>query len=218
MQVSDRDRLIAKIKKCLALSRSSNANEAATALRQAQALMSQHGVTLDDVEGAGVEEAMMKTRETKNAGTYLMALMQLVCKAFGVRAAINTGYSTCRVYYIGPRGRVELAVYAHTVIDRAVRNGWEQARHSFRGLSARGARLGYRLGFLRSVESQVQALAPTEAEERAMQRHLNGTTKAVKVRGSAEIDMRAAMMGLRDGEGLSLSVPVSQQVKALSHE
>ena len=39
------DRILDKIKKCLKLSASSNANEAATALRQAQAMMAEYNIT-----------------------------------------------------------------------------------------------------------------------------------------------------------------------------
>ena len=39
------ERVIRKIKRCLALSKSSNENEAATAMRQAQALMREYRLT-----------------------------------------------------------------------------------------------------------------------------------------------------------------------------
>ena len=44
------ERVIRKIKHCLALAQSANENEAATALRQAQALMREHRLTDMDVK------------------------------------------------------------------------------------------------------------------------------------------------------------------------
>ena len=45
----DQEKIIDKIKKCLALAKSDNPHEAATALRQAQKLMEQHNLTEQDI-------------------------------------------------------------------------------------------------------------------------------------------------------------------------
>ncbi len=45
-----RDKALAKIKKCLALGRSTNPHEAAAAMRQAQKLMAEHGLNDTDVK------------------------------------------------------------------------------------------------------------------------------------------------------------------------
>ena len=46
--------VIEKIKKCLALSKSANQHEAATALRQAQSLMEKYNIDADDSELLGL--------------------------------------------------------------------------------------------------------------------------------------------------------------------
>ena len=57
--MSDIDpKILGKIKKCLALSGSSNPNEAATALRQAHALMAKHGVSTHEITMADKLKAM----------------------------------------------------------------------------------------------------------------------------------------------------------------
>lgn len=48
---------IEKIKKCLALSKSANQHEAATALRQAQSLMEKYNIDADDAELLGIVDA-----------------------------------------------------------------------------------------------------------------------------------------------------------------
>jgi len=50
------ERIIRKIKRCLALSQSSNENEAATAMRQAQSLMYEYRLTEMDVRLSEVGE------------------------------------------------------------------------------------------------------------------------------------------------------------------
>lgn len=53
----DKDRIIDKIRKCLALSNSANEHEAAAALRQAQKLMELYRVSDAELLAAGVGEA-----------------------------------------------------------------------------------------------------------------------------------------------------------------
>lgn len=56
----DNEKIIDKIKKCLALSRSANEHEAEAALRQARKLMEAHGVTDLDIEAAEAQERRRK--------------------------------------------------------------------------------------------------------------------------------------------------------------
>ena len=55
---NDHDKILDKIKKCLALSSSSNEHEAAIALRQAQKLMELHGISDIDVKAAQAQEKL----------------------------------------------------------------------------------------------------------------------------------------------------------------
>ena len=59
----DKERILEKIKKCLALSKSANEHEAAQALKQAQALMREYGITDIEVELSAVKETGAALRE-----------------------------------------------------------------------------------------------------------------------------------------------------------
>ncbi len=59
----DKERILEKIKKCLALSKSANEHEAAQALKQAQALMREYGITDIEVELSAVTETGAALRE-----------------------------------------------------------------------------------------------------------------------------------------------------------
>jgi hypothetical protein len=64
------ERVIRKIKRCLALSKSSNENEAATAMHQAQALMREYRLTELDVRLSDVDEVQSeKSRANRRPGT-----------------------------------------------------------------------------------------------------------------------------------------------------
>ena len=52
----DKEKILDKIKKCLALSKSANEHEAAQALKQAQALMEKHEVNAVDIALSEVSE------------------------------------------------------------------------------------------------------------------------------------------------------------------
>ena len=64
----DKDDILRKIEKCLALAKSSEPAEAAAALRQAQALMREHGVSQLEAQAIGARECSVKAA-ARRAGT-----------------------------------------------------------------------------------------------------------------------------------------------------
>lgn len=81
------DRIIDKVKKCIALSKSDNPHEAAAALRQAQALMRKHGIdeagiAASEISAADVEH---KSGNTARPPAWETMLMMLIGTAFGCK-------------------------------------------------------------------------------------------------------------------------------------
>ena len=124
-----KDNIIKRIKKCLAIAGDSAAtsNEAATALRQAQALMREYDLSMIDVENADfkiTQEFMKMARQQPKWKRYLFSS---IAKAFGVHVMrtcelnqttkrYEDGYS-----FYGINERPELAQYAFDVIMRQLR-------------------------------------------------------------------------------------------------
>ncbi|WP_375139129.1 DUF2786 domain-containing protein [Pseudomonas entomophila] len=79
------ERVIRKIKRCLALSASSNETEATTAMRQAQALMREYRLTEVDVRLSDVGEVDSKEYRITRRPTWDRQLSAIVARAFGVR-------------------------------------------------------------------------------------------------------------------------------------
>ena len=73
---------MARIKKCLALGKSSNPHEAAAAMRQAQKLMAMAGVTAEDVALAGITEAKLGL-PSKTLPRWHHVLIATVASGFG---------------------------------------------------------------------------------------------------------------------------------------
>lgn len=78
----DRDQALSKIKKCLELAKSANQTEAATALRQAQALMREHGLDEQGIELASVTEHDVQAKFLPML-TWEAELISMVAEAFG---------------------------------------------------------------------------------------------------------------------------------------
>lgn len=78
----NREEALKKIKKCLAMSRSANEAEAATALRQAQKLMEQFKLEETDISLLDVGEAKARASSSA-ANAWELRLVRLVASAFG---------------------------------------------------------------------------------------------------------------------------------------
>jgi len=84
------DRIIRKIQRCLDLSKSSNENEAATALRHAMALMEKHNISEEHLVNARVASHAVNTVYSgRVCPRYVRNLAGIVAQAFQVRGYIS---------------------------------------------------------------------------------------------------------------------------------
>lgn len=116
--MSGRDKIIDKIKKCLALSASSNEHEAAAALRQAKILMESHGVTEVDVLAAQADERRAKSGAKSKPANWEAMLVAKIADAFNCRVIYASGFwnrlgEWC---FIGCGAAPEVAQYVFSVL------------------------------------------------------------------------------------------------------
>lgn len=195
-----REKVLDRIRKCLALSKSANEHEAAAALRQAQKMMDQHGVSEDDVAGVEYVSAQVVTdyewkdsprRDVRNFMRHLRGekvrpgsvphavatVVGLIMHSCGVGAVYEKqprgrkGETFYAVRYFGRRGRVEVAVHAHVVVARAVKRAWR--RHLDEDPHVKGvagARAGFYAGWCRSVYAKVHALVDDPNDREMIER------------------------------------------------
>jgi hypothetical protein len=116
--MSENDRILDKIKKCMAMAGSSNEHEAASALRQAQALMKKHGISHDEVRLSNVETATANAGKSKNPPRYNHMLVHLISSAFSVRPIYHEGFEFTRIEFIGFDSQPEIASYCYEVLYR----------------------------------------------------------------------------------------------------
>lgn len=177
-----RDEALQKIKKCLALAASPEAHEAAAAMRQAQKLMQQFGLSETDVGLADVEEARTTARSV-TLTDWEAALVNLVAEAFGCEVFTGKqhgwpmlGQRTARVFtFVGIGPAAEVAMYAYDVLSRQCAKGRKahmakQPRNCKTATkSARGD--AYAMGWVAGVRAKLPAPTPSEKHEQLLRKY-----------------------------------------------
>lgn len=127
-QTVDYRKIIDKIAKCLRLSESGNPNEAASALRQARRLMQKYAVSEDEIHAAKVAEAAMNTGLSYTPPFWVLALGNLVARAFDCELFVARQFGCQPEYrFIGMGHGPEVSTYTFNVLLRQL----NQARDDF---------------------------------------------------------------------------------------
>jgi hypothetical protein len=239
-------RILAKIKKCLALGSSPNPNEAATAMRQAAALMRQHGVDAHNVTMAEIDKSTAKvhTMSRDKPANWEAALASTVAKAFGCQVLIrrNTVPKQYRHYlnegqfiFIGQKGQSEVAAYTVDVLARkckAARQKWfaQYGRELGSVLGGRGktTRMGdaFAEGWVAGIDKLVANFANPPGIAEAIDRHIfemnvgdSAPTRKINADEVGLGERFAAAAGIRAASGESLYRPMSAKApnQAIEH-
>ncbi|MEX3614806.1 MAG: DUF2786 domain-containing protein [Burkholderia gladioli] len=170
----DRRTALEKIRKCLALSRSSEAHEAAAALRQAQKLMAQFGVDHSERLAVDASETWSKSRSTSRPVRYEVALANVVADAYGCdlifRRQLNeSGLNVVGGYaFIGIAPSPEIAQYTFDVFAlqlRAARRAYIEAKLRRCGPRNKTARADeFCEGWVWAVRRQLQETIRTDEQ------------------------------------------------------
>lgn len=176
--MNDHEKIIAKIKKCLALSASSNEHEAAAALRQARKLMEEHGIDDQDIQAAEAEERRAKSAAKSQPANWETVLATKVGNAFGCRVLFSSGWwnrpgEWC---FIGCGMEPEVAQYAFAVLHRqGKRARQEHIKAALKRCKAatktRRADL-FSEGWVLSVVSKITAFAGNEQKSTAIEAYM----------------------------------------------
>lgn len=180
--------LLVKIRKCLALSASSNEHEAAAALAKARELMAEHGVSDADLALADVEESPARGSRTQQPSRWEQYLCAAVRRALQVEVILDDNLDR---RYIGRGARPEIASYAFTALYRRLKTARAAyiARHLRRTSHARKRVRAdaFCEGWALAVYFKIQALAPRELVDEGVQTYI-----ARQHPGLVEIAPRAA--------------------------
>jgi len=210
------EKILEKIKKCLRLAKSSNENEAAAAMRQAQKLMRLHGIEHGYVVAAeGVEAHNVSAGSNKKPSAHVGMLAHMVCRAFGVDVIWSTtqlfGQRESRLEFYGMDSAPEVAGYAFEVLFRQLKRDRTRymATLNKRLKRTTKTRRGdlYAQAWVQAVEKQITAYERSEEEKAAAQVYrkqrwpeAGETACRDNTKGTRRHDYDAARQGYRDGE------------------
>ncbi len=170
----DKEKVLEKIKKCLALSKSANEHEAAQALKQAQALMREYGISDADVALSDIKQHACTDKTANRIPGWQAWLATTVKQAFGVEWYLGGDWNNTRVIFYGTGNKAELAAYAYSVLLRQLKG----ARREYIDTALKRVRLAknktYRAdqfceGWISAVYRKIDKFANGEREQALLQ-------------------------------------------------
>ena len=177
----DKKTAIDKVRKCMALAKSSNPHEAAAAMRQAQKLMERFGIEHPELLASGVTEEWAKSGATRKPTRYEVLLASAVASAFacdivftrklrGTGMHIDGGYA-----FIGVAPSPEVASYTFTVLLRQLK----RARSAYIATSLKrhtknktAAADQFCEGWVLAVRNLIAQIAPTAEQQEAIDTYM----------------------------------------------
>jgi hypothetical protein len=231
---ADMERIIDKIKKCLALSQSDNPNEAASALRQAQALMKKYGVDAAAVADAEIGEADVdvQSANVRRPPMWEARLVVMVGEAFGCRGLIYQGTKQgegrrgkARYRYVGLTANVLTAAYCTTVLLRQLRKSRHEHVKALRAeaklegwrptaVEERSAGDAFCVGWLDAVKRQVSRFANPAGVDDAIGRRCSTASEGRVAKPTTnrigQWDGSSIQAGIEAAKDVSLHRPVEQ--------
>jgi len=224
--MNDKERILGKIKKCMALGRSANEHEAAAAMRQARKLMEKHGLTESHVGLAEFGEKGVKVGY-RRFPNWLLSLSTVVGMAF--QCSSYTSWKS--VDFVGRQENSVVAGYCLEVLLRQIRKARKEYLASLPKTGRSAAHLkrclgdAYCEGWVAAVARKVEEFASplTEQEESQHNKYLaevkgcqvNESRKGQRKSAaeSSDIAMTAAAMGYRAGKDVQLHHGMNSEQK-----
>ena len=110
--------ILAKIRKCLALAKSANENEAAAALAKARQLMDEHDIDAETLALSEIEECAVRGQRAQRPPKWEGLLVLSVHRALNVTSFIDENLDR---RFVGRGATPEIAGYAFTVLFRQLK-------------------------------------------------------------------------------------------------
>jgi hypothetical protein len=212
------ERHLEKIQKCLELANSSNANEAASALKMAQKLMRKYGMSEEDIDFAQVGETTTRSVVQKRPSLHNTKLVGKIAEMFRVSPLhLTEGNGKCRIIFVGQKNQAMLAAYAFDVLFRQL----AKARKEFlKGIDSRIQRSrksrfadSFCVGWVNEACDKILTTPLTEEEQTLFQRYAekkdNHTDEEVEYRKpKGNYSAEAMRMGREAAKDVHLNTPM----------
>ncbi|GGC87102.1 DUF2786 domain-containing protein [Halopseudomonas salina] len=227
---TENERILAKVRKCMALASSANEHEAAAALRQARKLMDIHGLSEEHVELSALGLERIASEHARKP-LWTQALLTLVGRAF--QCSVFSGYYTTS--FVGRAENAQIAAFTAAVLMRQIKQARkrfleERVSNAYTPAQKKKLSQGYCEGWVSAVQAKVREFAAPLREEddqkhtRFMEEIHKKEIKEARQSKSAtkgnKLAAMAAAIGAQDGESVQLHTPVngSAPLPALSFQ
>jgi len=175
--MDDREKLLEKIRKCMALAASATGNEAETALRQATKLMEAHQVSHAEMLAIGIKKSTVKAGALSRPSSWEELLASGIARVFCCRLVFSPGWNEGYWNFIGLPPANDVAAYSFEVLFRQAR----RARQEFMGQSLKRFKKANKIrradlfcdGWVRTALRNVAPLTPAEGVEEAIQSYMD---------------------------------------------
>jgi hypothetical protein len=187
--MTETDKIKDKIKKLFALSKSPNANEAATALEMAQKMMEAYGIRRNDVGEFEVIKEGVKGNGGEKPPRYEVYLVGEIAQSFGCRYAYGMlelpgtdpyGYHEYAFGYtfVGLEHRVKIALFITEVLLRKVKRARTEYLKKLNRVRLRENKIKrvdeFCFGWAVTVVSKLHKLANSPDEQQAIDTYVGG--------------------------------------------
>ena len=221
MPMTDKEKVLEKLKKLLALAKSDNPHESALALQRVQKLMQTYHITSDDIALSDIDESISNywAAGSVNPPRYMLGLLSIIQAAFGVDSIIHSGFKPSVGFY-GNKDRVELASYTWDVLARqltaARKNYIKQQNRRIKNTTKTSRGDKFAEGWVLAVRSEINLFAMSrEGRELARlwleQKYPDSGTTCGREAGKTRDSNISRLHGYKEGENVRLHQPVSGQ-------
>jgi hypothetical protein len=190
---TDVDKIKSKIKKLFALSKSPNANEAATALEMAQKLMDEYGIIKSEIPTLDVNEDEAPRVSGNVPPQYEINLAVSIAEAFGCRVLMNQKLDMRELIYrntykfIGIDYRPEVASYIAIVLFRKLRRARAEYLKTLYRVRSRATKIKrgdeFSKGWVSIVIQKLKTFSGTPEENMALEMYMKKYTDLETVSG-----------------------------------
>lgn len=214
-------KIVSKIKKCLALSKSSESHEAAAALRQAQKMMQLHNLDEATVElGAIDEEEVRSTTTATRIKGWEGQLAHIIKTAFGVGLLFTKAYPYGRFTFVGPKSDVLIAKYTFVYLRRLCTAGRRDYLENLKRVEKQlGGWMGrseltnradsYAMGWVDVVSTKIETFARPPAQAALIERRVQDASGGRTSKHRSQPEYYGALAkGQEDGRKVSIHRPM----------
>ena len=147
-----------KIQKLMALTESSNKNEAEQAMIKSQQLLLKHNLESIEVVDADGEKVFLKRILKQPKENAKMRSIAKILETFFVNTIFSRCTNATHLEISGSAINIEIAEHVAEVLQRELDNLWEQAKKQHMGLKGMTAKNSFFLGVAKGYCTKVQAL------------------------------------------------------------